>query len=296
MSSHGARLDSSAAERASEAPHRDRLRQVLVAAGAVVAVVGAFVGSGAAGGTPIAEAAGGALSADATLLAPAGGAFSIWSVIYLGLIGYAVWQFLPAQRMDARQRHLGYPILLTLIMNAAWILSVQAGLLALSAVVIVLLLVALCWTYGRTIASRGLGRTSLVGTLLVDGTIGLYLGWVSVATAANLTSYLQFAGFTGFGWSPEAWGIAIVGVAGVVGVLVAIWSGGSLAPMLSLAWGLVWIEVSRVSGALQSRPVAAAALVAAAAVVVATLVARVVAARRGGAGRPDGTARGAGRV
>ncbi|PPF77864.1 hypothetical protein C5B96_15000 [Subtercola sp. Z020] len=261
------------------------MRQVLVAVGAVIAVVGAFVGSGAAGGTPIAEAAGGALSADATLLAPAGGAFAIWSVIYLGLVGYAVSQLLPAQRTDARQRHLGYPILLTLIMNAAWILSVQAGLLALSAVVIVLLLVALCWTYARTIASRGLGRRSLVGTLLVDGTVGLYLGWVSVATAANLTSYLQFAGFTGFGWSPEAWGIAIVAVAGVVGVLVAVWSGGSLAPMLSLAWGLVWIDVSRVSGALQSRPVASAALVAAAAVVVATLVARVVAARgRGGAG------------
>ncbi|RFA12516.1 hypothetical protein B7R22_15470 [Subtercola boreus] len=260
-------------------PSSDRLRQVLVAIGAVVAVVGSFIGSGAAGGTPIAQAAGGALSADATLLAPAGGAFSIWSVIYLGLVGYAIWQFLPAQRADDRQRRLGYPVLLTLVLNAAWILSVQAGLLALSAVVILLLLVSLCWAYGRAIATRGLGRRSALGTLLVDGTLGLYLGWVSVATAANITSFLQFAGFTGFGWSPEGWAIAIVGVAGLVGVLVAVWSRGSISAMLSLAWGLVWIEVSRVSGALPSRPVAMAAFGAAAVVVVATLVARIVAER-----------------
>ncbi|RFA10549.1 hypothetical protein B7R54_16050 [Subtercola boreus] len=283
MTSHEAHLESG-----QHAPSSDRLRQVLVAVGAVVALVGSFIGSGAAGGTPIAEAAGGALSADATLLAPAGGAFSIWSVIYLGLVAYAIWQFLPAQRADDRQRRLGYPVLLTLVLNAAWILSVQAGLLALSAVVIVLLLVALCWAYSRAIATRGLGRRSLIGTLLVDGTLGLYLGWVSVATAANLTSYLQFAGFTGFGWSPEAWGITIVAVAGLVGVLVAVWSRGSVAPMLSLAWGLVWIDVSRVSGSLPSRPVAMAALVAAVVVVVVTLVARIVSARRA---RPTAVAR-----
>ncbi|RFA16171.1 hypothetical protein B7R21_01925 [Subtercola boreus] len=268
------------------APHSDRMRQLLVALGAVVAVVGSFIGSGAAGGTPIAQAAGGALSADATLIAPAGGAFSIWSVIYLGLVGYAVWQFLPAQRADDRQRRLGYPVLLTLVLNAAWILSVQAGLLALSAVVILLLLVALCWAYGRAIATRGLGRRSVLGTLLVDGALGLYLGWVSIATAANITSFLQFSGFEGFGWSPEAWAIAILGVAGLVGVLVAVWSSGSVAPMLSLAWGLVWIDVSRVSGALSSRPVAMAALVAAAVVVVATIAVRIAAVRRERADAP----------
>ena len=259
----------------SERHTSDLVRQVLVLVGAVVAVVGAFIGSGAAGGTLIAEAAGGALSADATLLAPAGGAFSIWSVIYLGLVAYAVWQLLPSQRTDARQRFIGYPVLVTLLMNAVWILSVQAGLLALSAVVIVLLLVALVWAYGRVIASRGIGRRSAVGTLLVDGTMGLYLGWVSIATAANITSFLQFFGFQGFGWPAEAWGIGIVSIAGLIGVLVAFWSRGSASPMLSLAWGLAWVAISRLTGTLESTPVAVTALVAAVVVVLATVVARV---------------------
>jgi hypothetical protein len=67
-------------------------KRIAVAVSAVVAVIGAYVGSGAAGGTPIQDAAGGALSASSTAIAPDGPAFSIWSVVYAGLIGYAVLQ------------------------------------------------------------------------------------------------------------------------------------------------------------------------------------------------------------
>ncbi|MBB1024382.1 tryptophan-rich sensory protein, partial [Dietzia sp. DQ12-76] len=79
---------------------------VVTLLGVAAAIVAAFVGSGALGGTPVADAAGGALSADATPVAPAGSAFSIWSVIYLGLIVYALWQLSPTARRSARQRAL----------------------------------------------------------------------------------------------------------------------------------------------------------------------------------------------
>ncbi|WP_338054632.1 tryptophan-rich sensory protein [Subtercola vilae] len=259
---------------------RDIVRHVVVAVSAVIAVVGSFIGSGAAGGTPIAEAAGGALGADATLIAPAGPAFSIWSVIYVGLVAYAVWQLLPAQRTDARQRTLGYPIAATLILNAAWILSIQAGLLPLSAIIIVLLLLSLVYAFALALNTRATGarRQGIVETLLVDATIGLYLGWVSIATAANLTSFLQTAGFRGFGWSATLWGVLVVGVAGLIGVLVAFWSKGRFAPAASLAWGLVWVAVSRITGSLDSGPVAATAVIAATAVVLVTLVVRATGA------------------
>ena len=65
---------------------RDLARQLTVAVSAVLAVIGSFIGSGAAGGQPVQDAAGGALAADATLIAPGAGAFGIWSVIYLGLL------------------------------------------------------------------------------------------------------------------------------------------------------------------------------------------------------------------
>lgn len=252
-------------------PGADTVRQATVAVSAVIAVVGSFVGSGAAGGTPIAEAAGGALSASSTQVAPGGPAFSIWSVIYLGLIAYAVWQLLPAQRSAERHRALGYPVALSLILNAAWILSIQFDALPLSVPVIAALLAVLVWAFIRALAHR---PTGLVDAALTDGTIGLYLGWVTVATVANIAALLTAVGFTGFGIAPEAWGVTLALIAGLIGVLTAIRGRGRLAPAMALSWGLAWIAIARLTGPLFSTPTAVAAFAAVAAIAVTVVVLR----------------------
>ncbi|TFB69166.1 TspO/MBR family protein [Cryobacterium sp. Hz9] len=250
----------------------DRLRQTVVLVSAILAIVGSFIGSGAAGGTPIQNASGGALAADATPIAPDGPAFGIWTPIYLGLIAYAIWQFLPAQTTDARQRTLGYPVAASLVLNAAWILSIQFDLLALSVPVIVLLLAVLIRAFQLTLASR---PKNLVETIVADGTIGLYLGWVSIATAANVTAVLVAAGFGGFGVSPDVWAVAVIAVAGLVGVLIALSGRGRLAPSASLCWGLAWIAVPRLTGTLLSTPAAIAALVAVVVILTVTVTIRI---------------------
>ncbi|WP_233265573.1 TspO/MBR family protein [Leifsonia sp. AG29] len=250
----------------------DRVRQVAVIVGAVVMLVGAVVGSGFVGGTPIPEVAGGALGPDATLLAPAGPAFAIWSVIYAGLICYAVWQALPSQAARERQRRAGYWVLASLLLNAAWILSVQAGLLALSVVVIVALLVELIATFGVLRADPG---ASTADAVLLDGTFGLYLGWVMVATVANIAAALQAAGFRGFGLSAHAWAIALLCVFTVIACALAFWDRGRLAPAVAAAWGLAWIGVSRLAGSLASPPVAVTAFAAAALVLLVTVAVRI---------------------
>lgn len=250
----------------------DLLRQSVVLVSAILAIIGSFIGSGAAGGTPIQNASGGALAADATPIAPAVPAFGIWTPIYLGLIAYAIWQFLPAQKSDARQRRLGYPVAGSLLLNAAWILSVQFDQLWLSVPVIVLLLAVLVLAFRITLASR---PKNLIETILVDGTIGLYLGWVCVATAANVTAVLVAAGFNGFGASPDVWAVAVVAVAGLVGVLIAVAGRGRLAPAVSLSWGLAWLAVARLTGSPPSTPAAIAALVCVAVIVVLTLALRL---------------------
>lgn len=255
---------------------RDIARQCVVLVSATAAVLASFVGSGAAGGTPIAEAAGGALSADATPIAPAGPAFAIWTLIYAGLLAYAVWQFLPHNRGNNRQRSLGYPVAATLILNAAWILSVQAGLLAGSALVIIALLIALAYTFALTTRTR---PTTRVESVVADGTIGLYLGWVCVATAANITALLTAVGFDGFGASEDAWAVAVLAVTGAVGLLLAFYGRGRLSPAASLCWGLAWVAVARLSGNLLSTPTAVAALVAATGILLATIAIRVANAR-----------------
>jgi hypothetical protein len=256
----------------------DRTRQAVVVVSAVLAIIGSFIGSGAVIGTPIQEQVGGALTADSTLIAPAGPAFSIWSVIYTGLIAYTIWQLFPKQAVSERNRRVGYPIVVTLLLNAAWIFSVQAGLLWLSCLVIVVLLAALLLTFAGVVRSRRDGQ-GVVESIVLDGTMGLYLGWVSIATAANITAGLQTAGFDGFGLAPEVWGIAIVIIAGIAGLMIALYGRGRLSPSASLAWGLVWVAVSRTTGELVSPPVAVAAVVVAVALVLATIAIRVA---RGG--------------
>ncbi len=235
----------------------DTIRQWVVFVSLVVAIVGSLVGSGALGGTPIQDAAGGALSADATLIAPASPAFSIWSVIYLGLAALTIWQLLPAQKADARQRTLGYFIAASLVLNAAWILSIQAGFLAFSVVVIAALLVVLAYLFKLLVASTA---KNWIEAILVDGVLGLYLGWVVVATAANVTAWLVAIGFDGWGIAPDVWGVVVVAVAGIVGIGLAIKGRGRLAPTASLSWGLAWLAVARLTGEPYSVPTGVAAV------------------------------------
>ena len=250
----------------------DLARQLTVAVSAVLAVIGSFIGSGAAGGQQVQDAAGGALAADATLIAPGTGAFSIWSLIYFGLLAYAVWQFLPGQRTDARHRRLGYPVAASLLLNAAWILSIQFDLLWLSVPVIVALLIVLIAAFRICLAMR---PKNALDAIVTDGTVGLYLGWVIVATAANVTAALTATGWDGWGIPPETWAVIVVAVAGLIGIALAVWDRGRIAPTLSLGWGLAWIAVARLTDEPSSTVVGVTAIIAAAAVVLVTVAVRV---------------------
>ncbi|MET1015511.1 MAG: tryptophan-rich sensory protein [Leifsonia flava] len=250
----------------------DYARMITVAVSAVIAVVGSFIGSGAAGGTPIQDAAGGALAADATVIAPGSGAFSIWSVIYAGLLAYAVWQFFPGQRTAERHRRLGYWIAASLILNAAWILSIQFDQLWLSIPIIIALLLVLIRSFLLARQYRGDG---VIDAIITDGTIGLYLGWVTIATVANITAGLVAVGFDGFGLEPDVWGVIVIAVAGLIGVGLALRGEGRLAPTASLCWGIAWVAIARLTGDLLSTPTAVTAIIAVVAIVIVTIVARL---------------------
>ncbi len=241
------------------------MRQVAVLVGSAVAIVGAFLGSGAAGGQDQREVGDGALAADATPVAPGEPAFTIWSVIYTGLVLYAIWQALPAQRADARQRRLGWLVLASMVLNALWIAVVQAELLWLSVPVILVLLGTLLVILVRLREHPAGGR---VETVVVDGTLGLYLGWVVVATVANTAAVLTAEEV---GTVSDAWAVVALAIAGAAGVALAIWTRGRLAIGAAIVWGLVWVVVARTTGDLLSPPAVAAAGVAAGVVLLATI-------------------------
>nr|WP_246316002.1 tryptophan-rich sensory protein [Kineococcus aurantiacus] len=215
------------------------------------------------------------MSADATLVAPAGPAFGIWSVVYTGLVGLSAWQALPAHREDFRQRATGWWTAASLLLNAVWIGTVQAGWLGVSVLVIAVLLVVLVRTFTLLLRER---PTSRAEAALVDGTVGLYLGWVSIATVANTAAALRAAGLTS---GETGWAVGVLGVATAVGAFTAVRSRGRLAFGAGLAWGLGWVAAGR-AGAEQntSTTVAVAAGVAATVVAGTTVAVRVLSRAR----------------
>ncbi|CAH0144666.1 MULTISPECIES: tryptophan-rich sensory protein [unclassified Microbacterium] len=251
----------------SQTEKSDRVRRIVVALTIAGSIVAALAGSGLFGGASIADAAGGAFAADATVLAPAGFAFSVWSVIYLGLVAYAIWQLVPAQAAKPRHRAVGYGIAASALLNAVWIVCVLAWRIAESFVIIVVLLGVLLMTFVR--ACRRDGRRTVAEIVLIDGVIGLYLGWVTVAAAANLAAWLADVGIESWAQAPGVPGTITLIVAGLIALFTA-WRGGRWAPAIATSWGLVWIAVGRWAGEPAAPVVASTAIVLAVLVLLAT--------------------------
>jgi hypothetical protein len=233
----------------------DLLRRIGVTASALVTALGAACGAGAFGGPPVAEASGGALRPDATLLAPAGPAFAIWSLIYLGLLAYTVHQWLPGEAESSRHRRLGWLVAPAMLLTAFWIWAVQTGWLGFSMVIMAALVTVLAWTFRQLIAEPPASRLEAA---MVDAPLGLYFGWIMVAAAANLAAGLTAAEADLFGWGAVIWSVMALAVLAVAAATVSMAERGRLSVAAGVIWGLVWIALQRILGGPPSEVVAAA--------------------------------------
>lgn len=267
-------VGSASAVRASSA---DRVRQVVVSVAGVLCVYGTLVGTGVLG-TEVDQTSDGALAADATLLSPAGPAFSIWSVVYAGLAAYVLWQWLPGRTTDPRLRSTGWLAAASMLLNAGWLLVTQQAWIWFSVVVILALLATLVELVRRLTHLGPAGRPGADRTargvaerVVVDGTFGLYLGWVSVATCANVFAAAADADNPLGTFSAVAVIAAVAGVA----VLYAVLLGARFAVAAAIAWGLGWVAYGRLADAPESTTTAVAAIIAAVLALAAPVLARV---------------------
>ncbi|WP_104990357.1 tryptophan-rich sensory protein [Deinococcus sp. NW-56] len=145
---------------------------------------------------------------------PAGLTFAIWGVIFLGLLTFAVYQALPAQR-GPRLDRLFWPFLLSNLLNVSWLLAFQSLNIGLSVPIMLALLGSLIWLYLNVRALPPQGAEGL--TLLLP--TSLYLGWISVATIANVTAWLVSEGVTAglAGLSAPAWSAVLLLIAAGLG-------------------------------------------------------------------------------
>jgi len=237
---------------------QDMARQIVVIAAFCFMIIAAMVGTGVFGGTSVQDLQGGALDQDGSYLAPARPAFAIWTAIYVGLLAYTVWQALPRQRASDRQRALGWLIAGTMVLNGLWLVVAQFGSLALTVLAIIVLLAVLGITFHRTVDEPAAGWAD---HLLVDGVTGLHLGWVTLATVANIAAWLTSVGEPGWDAAADLWGIVVLLVVAVIGLGIEAASHWRIAPALALAWGLVWLGVARLTGEPSSTAIGVTAIV-----------------------------------
>lgn len=197
------------------------------------------------------------------LTVPAGYAFAIWSLIYLGLIGFAVYQALPSQRENPRIARITPLFLLSCLANIGWIFTWHYQLLSVNILIMLVLLGSLIAIYLRLRADGD--RISTGERWLVRLPFSLYMGWITVATIVNLTVVLYAAGWQDTGTFGAALAALLFFVAAAIATFIARRFNDS-AYALVVVWALVAVAIKH----------AYVALVAATAWAMAAIVALVV--------------------
>jgi benzodiazapine receptor len=177
-----------------------------------------------------------------TLVTPAGYVFSIWGVIYLLLGAFVVFQVLPNQKDQPYQKQIGALFILSSLFNIVWLFLWQYDYITLSVIVMFAFLVTLITIYVRL----GIGKTkaSLKENLLVRLPFSVYLGWITIATIANVSAALVSVSWDGFGLSPQTWAILVLAVAAVI-TLAVIVTRKDVAYSLVVIWALAGIAVKQ---------------------------------------------------
>lgn len=217
----------------------DYLRQFVV----IVVTLATIAVNGLATGLPLNGQSTGEISDRfPSLFTPAGYVFSIWGVIYLGLLAYTVFQALPTQRANPSLRAIGWPYVLSGVANSVWIFLWHYNQFALSLVVMLALLGSLIVIYMRLNPWRPAASASERWTTHIP--FSIYLGWITVATVANVATVLLDSGWEG-GFLPSfAWSLVMIAVATLIGLYFAMIKHDA-AYVAVLVWSFVGIAVKQ---------------------------------------------------
>ena len=210
----------------------------------IVAFVATVIVNGLAGSTTLLGGVNTAEISDAnpTLITPAGYVFSIWGIIYILLAIFVIYQALPSQKEKEYPKKIGWLFVLSSTANIVWIFLWQYQILSASVILIFLLLATLIAIYLRL--NIGKSTASLREKLAVHAPFSVYLGWITIASIANVAVFLVSEEWDGFGISPETWATLIIVVALVITLLVLA-TRKDIAYSLVIAWALTGIAVNQ---------------------------------------------------
>lgn len=223
----------------------------------LVLVVNGLAGSGAFFGESV-----GSVSQELdNLFTPAGYAFSIWGLIYLGLAIFLIfqWYSLIKQKNEDVLVATGSLFFIANLTNVAWILlwiNRMPGFAMLAMLVLLATLVAIAFSLRLETWDA---PVSVIAFVWWPWTI--YLGWIVVATVANAAAWLTSLGWSGGPFSECLWTIIIIGVATLI-YLSLIYTRNMREAAMVGVWAFVAIAVKQ----FDSNPEIATTAIAASAI------------------------------
>ena len=176
----------------------------------------------------------GQLSAEyPNLFVPAGITFSIWGVIYLLLLAFIFLQFRESNRSIIQG--ISWLFAISCLLNGLWIVAWHYQQLLLSLLIMIGLLVSLILINQKF---------QLLPASISKAAFGIYLGWICIATIANVTAFLVSVGWTGWGVSGQTWAITMILIGAVVASITLIRLSN---PFIALAviWAFAGIMIKR---------------------------------------------------
>ncbi|MFD2572370.1 TspO/MBR family protein [Spirosoma soli] len=232
----------------------DKLRQFLVVFSIVSLIVMNYLSNtGVFGG----QTNGDVSNKYHTLITPAGYAFSIWGIIFLGLLAFAIYQALPAYRTHPRFRAVGWWVVLNAFCNAIWSPLFNNERIGLALLVILVMLFTVVIIEQRLLARPHVpvvapdldatlpeSAATPTQTWLARIPFSIYFGWLTVATILNVAVYLKATEFSLLNLSEQTWASAVL----IVGLLVGTFVFNryrSVAYILVFAWAYIAIAVEQ---------------------------------------------------
>ena len=182
------------------------------------------------------------------LFVPAGLTFSIWAVIYLRLTIFIIYTLVIAIKKDAQKspfiEKIGLLFFVTSILNMAWIFAWHYEMVSLSLVAMLLLLASLIMIYLRL--SIGISNSAPEEKYIVHLPFSVYLGWITIATIANVTAFLVDVKWNTFGLGEQFWTVAVI-IVGVGIALVTLFRRRDIFYGLVVDWALLGILLKRLN-------------------------------------------------
>ncbi len=154
------------------------------------------------------------------LFVPAGYVFAIWGIIYIFLIIFGIYQALPQNRNKSFHEAISFYFIISNLINAGWLFLWHYELVLLSLLAMLVLLFSLIMIYLRL--GIAITQTERNEKFAIHTLFSIYLGWITVATIANVTALLVSVSWDGFGISDEIWTMIILLIATAIVLSVVI--------------------------------------------------------------------------